>query len=355
MTNTNSFAMTVHEPIGIVGCIIPWNFPIVMLAWKWAPLIACGCTCVMKSSEKTPLTALMMCDLALKAGFPPGVLNVLSGTGPDAGDAICRHPDIAKVCFTGSSAVGHKIAEVAAQSPQLPRVTLELGGKSPLIVCEDADLDEAANVAHIGLFLNHGQCCCASSRILVHESVHDEFVKKCVAKAEAIKLGVEEGKDQGPQVDKLQFDKVMSYIQSGKDDGAKCMIGGARAGNKGYFVQPTVFADVKDNMKIAQEEIFGPVMQLMKYKTIEEAVERANATNYGLAAGICGKDIGKVMGIAKRLNAGTVWINCYDDFDAAIPFGGFKASGYGREKSEYALKNFTEVKCIQFPIANIQA
>jgi|UniRef100_A0A6T1ZL54 aldehyde dehydrogenase (NAD+) len=355
VTNTNSFAMTVHEPIGIVGCIIPWNFPIVMLAWKWAPLIACGCTCVMKSSEKTPLTALMMCDLALKAGFPPGVLNVLSGMGPDAGDAICRHPDIAKVCFTGSSAVGHKIAEVAAQSPQLPRVTLELGGKSPLIVCEDADLDEAANVAHIGLFLNHGQCCCASSRILVHESVHDEFVKKCVAKAEAIKLGVEEGKDQGPQVDKLQFDKVMSYIQSGKDDGAKCMIGGARAGNKGYFVQPTVFADVKDNMKIAQEEIFGPVMQLMKYKTIEEAVERANATNYGLAAGICGKDIGKVMGIAKRLNAGTVWINCYDDFDAAIPFGGFKASGYGREKSEYALKNFTEVKCIQFPIANIQA
>jgi aldehyde dehydrogenase (NAD+) len=346
--NTGHFAMTVHEPVGVVGCVIPWNFPILMLVWKWAPLLACGCTCVMKSSEKTPLTALMMCDLAHEAGFPPGVLNVMSGFGPGCGEAICKHMDVDKVCFTGSSVVGHKIIGMAGES-NMKRVTLELGGKSPLIIMEDADLDKAADVAHVGLFLNHGQCCCASSRIFVHANVADKFAEKAVERAKGIKLGTKEGDNQGPQVDKIQFDKIMNYIQSGKDEGAECILGGGRSGEKGYYVEPTVFKNVKDDMKIAKEEIFGPVMQLMTFTTTEEAIERANNTNYGLAAGVCGTNIAELFGVARRLQSGTVWINCYDDFDAAIPFGGYKESGWGREKSEYALENYTEVKCIQFP------
>ncbi|CAD7962752.1 unnamed protein product [Amoebophrya sp. A120] len=350
----HTFAMTVHEPVGVVGCVIPWNFPILMLAWKWGPLLAAGCTCVMKSSEKTPLTALMMCDLAKQAGFPPGVLNVISGYGPGCGDAIVKHPDIAKICFTGSSLVGHKIVEMSGQG-NLKKVTLELGGKSSLIITEDADLDQAAAVAHVGLFLNQGQCCCASSRILVHESIYDAFAAKCVARAEQVTMGTKEGCEQGPQVDKIQFDRILNYIAGGKEQGAKCLTGGERRGDCGYFIKPTVFGDVTDDMTIAKEEIFGPVMQLQKYSSIEDAVTRANRTHYGLAAGVCCTDIGKAMGIARRLEAGTVWINCYDNFDAAVPFGGYKESGWGREKSEYALENFTEVKCIMFPMANVQA
>merc|ERR1712113_919230 len=259
--------------------------------------------------------------------------------------------DVDKECFTGSSAVGHKIIMMAAQS-NMKRVTLELGGKSPMIVCEDADLDQAVDAADFGLFFNAGQCCCASSRLLVEETIYDEFVKKCVEKAKAKKLTSPQSADcsQGPQVDKIQFDKILGYIESGKKEGATLMCGGAQEGTKGFYVQPTVFGDVKDDMKIAKEEIFGPVMQCMKFKTIEEAVERANNTVYGLAAGVCSRDIGKAMGIAKQLKAGTVWINCWDQFDDATPFGGYKTSGWGREKSEYALENFTEVKCIQFPI-----
>jgi len=353
-SNVHSCLMTVHEPVGVVGCIIPWNFPILMLTWKWAPLLACGCTCVMKSSEKTPLTALMMCDLAKKAGFPAGVVNVVSGFGMPAGDAIARHPDINKVCFTGSSAIGHRIVEAAGQT-NLKRVTLELGGKSPLIICDDADLDQAADTAHVGLFLNHGQCCCASSRIMVDEKVYDAFAAKCIEKARAISLGTGDGCSQGPQVDRIQFDKILGYIEKGKAEGATCALGGARHGEKGFYVQPTIFTDVEDGMTIAKEEIFGPVMQLMKFKTIEEAIQRANSLEYGLAAGVCSTNIAKAMGIARRLQNGTVWINMYDDFDAASPFGGYKASGWGREKSEYALENFTEVKTIHFPITNYEA
>jgi len=269
----------------------------------------------------------------------------------DAGELVARHMDVDKVCFTGSSAVGLKIIEMAAQS-NMKRVTLELGGKSPMIVCEDADLDQAVDAADFGLFFNAGQCCCASSRLLVEESIYDEFVKKCVEKAKAKKLTSPQSADcsQGPQVDKIQFDKILGYIESGKKEGATLHCGGAQEGTKGFYVQPTVFGDVKDDMKIAKEEIFGPVMQCMKFKTVEEAIERANNTVYGLAAGVCSRDIGKAMGIAKQLKAGTVWINCWDQFDDATPFGGYKTSGWGREKSEYALENFTEVKCIQFPI-----
>jgi len=336
----NHFAMTVHEPVGVVGCIIPWNYPLLMMAWKLAPLLACGCTCVLKSSEKTPLSALLMCQLIQEAGFPAGVVNVINGDGA-TGALIAQHMDVDKVCFTGSSAVGHKIIQMSASS-NMKRVTLELGGKSPLIVCADADLDEAASVAASGLFFNNGQCCCASSRILVQDTIYADFVKKCTEKAPGVW--------QGPVVDKVQFDKVMGYIESGKKQGAKVEIGGARDGDKGFFIQPTVFSNVTDDMTIAKEEIFGPVLQCMQFSTIDEAVERANNTVFGLAAGVMSRDIGRAMSIAKRLQAGSVWINTWNQFDDAVPFGGYKTSGWGREKSEYALENFTEVKCIQFPL-----
>jgi len=349
------FSMTIHEPIGVCGMIIPWNFPLLMQAWKLAPALAMGCTCVMKLSEKTPLSGLMICHLIKEAGFPPGVVNIINGPGT-TGDIIARHMDISKVAFTGSSAVGHKIV-VAAGESNLKKVTLELGGKSPLIICKDADLDQAAVAAHVGLFINMGQCCCASSRVFVHEDVHDAFLEKVMMHAKKLRTQGDTTSettvpicDLGPQVDKIQFDKILGYISSGKSEGATVALGGDRLGDKGYFVQPTIFTDVKDDMKIAKEEIFGPVMQMLKFKTLDEAIERANNTCYGLAAGICTRDIGTAMSSAKDLDAGTVWINCYDNFDMACPFGGYKSSGWGREKGEYALENYTQVKCITFPL-----
>lgn len=354
--SSDIFSFTWHEPVGVVGAIIPWNFPLLMQAWKLGPALAMGCTVVMKLSEKTPLSGLLMCDLIKEAGFPPGVVNVVNGYGPTTGNAIAAHPDIRKVAFTGSSAVGHKIAETSAKT-NLKRCTLELGGKSAMIICKDADLDQAAQAAHIGLFVNMGQCCCASSRIFVQEDVHDAFVAKVVAMAKRLRTQGDTTSetdvpicDLGPQVDKIQFDKVLGYIEAGKQEGAKVATGGGRQGHKGYYVQPTVFTEVTDNMKIATEEIFGPVMQLLKFKTLEEAIQRANKTHYGLAAGICTRDIGTALAAARDLEAGTVWINCYDNFDMAAPFGGFKQSGWGREKGEYALQNYTEVKCVMVPM-----
>lgn len=354
--SSDIFSFTWHEPVGVVGAIIPWNFPLLMQAWKLGPALAMGCTVVMKLSEKTPLSGLLMCDLIKEAGFPPGVVNVVNGYGPTTGNAIAAHPDIRKVAFTGSSAVGHKIAETSAKT-NLKRCTLELGGKSAMIICKDADLDQAAQAAHIGLFVNMGQCCCASSRIFVQEDVHDAFVGKVVAMAKRLRTQGDTTSetdvpicDLGPQVDKIQFDKVLGYIEAGKQEGAKVATGGGRQGHKGYYVQPTVFTEVTDNMKIATEEIFGPVMQLLKFKTLEEAIQRANKTHYGLAAGICTRDIGTALAAARDLEAGTVWINCYDNFDMAAPFGGFKQSGWGREKGEYALQNYTEVKCVMVPM-----
>jgi len=353
---SKTLCFTMHQPIGVVGQIIPWNFPLLMQAWKLGPALAMGCTIVMKLSEKTPLSGLLMCDLIKEAGFPPGVVNIVNGFGPTTGEAIARHPDVRKIAFTGSSMVGHKIVEAAAQT-NLKKVTLELGGKSPMIICKDADLDQAVTACHIGLFINMGQCCCASSRIFVHEDIHDAFVAKVVAMAKRLRSQGDTTSDTdipicdlGPQVDKIQFDKVMSYIKAGKEGGATCAFGGERLGNKGYFVQPTVFTEVTDDMKIAKEEIFGPVMQLLKFKTLDEAIKRANNTHYGLAAGICTRDVGTAMSAAKDLDAGTVWINCYDNFDMAAPFGGTKESGWGREKGEYALENYTEVKCVMMPM-----
>jgi len=341
------FCYTRHEPVGVVGQIIPWNFPILMQAWKLAPALATGNTVVMKPAEQTPLTALRVSELIAEAGFPDGVVNMLPGYGPTAGAAIARHMDVDKVAFTGSTEVGHLIMEAAAQT-NLKRVTLELGGKSPNIVFADADMDAAIEGSHFGLFFNQGQCCCAGSRVFVEEKAYDEFVDRSAARANARVVGdpFDARTEQGPQVDDIQFEKVMGYIESGKQEGARLVAGGDRAGDRGYFVQPTVFADVRDNMKIAEEEIFGPVMSIIKFRDIDEVTDRANKTMYGLAGAVWTRDISKALAIANNVRAGTMWVNCYDVFDAAAPFGGFKQSGIGRELGEYGLQQYTEVKTV---------
>jgi aldehyde dehydrogenase (NAD+) len=343
----NYFCYTRLEPVGVVGQIIPWNFPLLMQAWKLGPALACGNTVVMKPAEQTPLTALRVGELILEAGFPEGVVNLLPGYGPTAGQAIARHMDVDKVAFTGSTEVGHLIMEAAAQT-NLKRVTLELGGKSPNIVFADADMDKAIEGSHFALFFNQGQCCCAGSRLFVERKAYDEFVDRSVDRAKRRTVGdpFSPNTEQGPQVDQDQFNKVMSYIESGKREGASLKCGGDRVGDKGYFVAPTVFADVGDNMKIAQEEIFGPVMSIIPFESIDEVVQRANNTMYGLAAAVWTRDITKAHAIAGSVRAGTVWVNCYDVFDAGAPFGGFKQSGIGRELGEYGLQQYTEVKTI---------
>ncbi len=341
------FCYTRHEPVGVVGQIIPWNFPLLMQAWKLAPALATGNTVVLKTAEQTPLSALRIGELIIEAGFPPGVVNILSGYGPTAGAAISHHMDIDKVAFTGSTEVGHLIMEAAAKS-NLKRVTLELGGKSPNIVFADADMNAAIAGSHNALFFNQGQCCCAGSRLFVEASCYDEFVERSVQRAKDRIVGdpFDDKTEQGPQVDQEQFNKVMGYIESGMREGAQVLCGGSQIGDKGYFIQPTVFADVRDDMKIAQEEIFGPVMSIIKFKDINEVIERANKTMYGLAAAVWTKDISKAHAIANSVRAGTVWVNCYDVFDAAAPFGGFKQSGIGRELGEYGLQQYTEIKTV---------
>ncbi|MBW4641641.1 MAG: aldehyde dehydrogenase family protein [Goleter apudmare HA4340-LM2] len=341
------FCYTRHEPVGVVGQIIPWNFPLLMQAWKLAPALATGNTVVMKTAEQAPLSALRVGELIIEAGFPPGVVNILSGYGPTAGAAIARHMDIDKVAFTGSTEVGHLIMEASAKS-NLKRVTLELGGKSPNIVFADADLHAAIAGAHNAIFFNQGQCCCAGSRLFVEEKCYDDFVARTVERAKRRIVGdpFDTTTEQGPQVDKDQFDRVLDYIESGRRGGAEMLCGGNQVGERGFFIAPTVFADVRDDMKIAQEEIFGPVMSIIKFKDIDEVIQRANATMYGLAAAVWTKDITKALAIANNVRAGTVWVNCYDVFDAAAPFGGFKQSGMGRELGEYGLQQYTEIKTV---------
>jgi aldehyde dehydrogenase (NAD+) len=341
------FCYTRHEPVGVVGQIIPWNFPMLMQAWKLAPALATGNTVIMKPAEQTPLSALRIGELIVEAGFPEGVVNILPGFGPTAGAAIASHIDVDKVAFTGSTEVGHLIMEAAAKS-NLKRVSLELGGKSPNIVFADTDVDDAVEGAHFGLFFNHGQCCCAGSRVFVEEKIYDQFVEKSGARARKRTVGdpFDPNTEQGPQVDQAQFDKVMGYIDSGRSEGAKLVCGGERVGDRGYFIQPTVFADVQDDMKIAQEEIFGPVMSIIPFKSVDEVVARANRTNYGLAAAVWTRDIKKAHAIANSVRAGTVWVNCYNVLDPRSPFGGFKQSGIGRELGEYGLQQYTEVKSV---------
>jgi len=341
------FCYTRLEPVGVVGQIIPWNFPLLMQAWKLAPALAAGNTIVLKPAEQTPLTALRVGELIVEAGFPAGVVNILPGYGPTAGAAIANHMDVDKVAFTGSTEVGHLIMEAAAKS-NLKRVTLELGGKSPNIVFADADMEQAIEGSHFALFFNQGQCCCAGSRLFVEEKGYDEFVEKSVARARKRTVGdpFDRKTEQGPQVDDIQFDKVMSYIEAGKREGASLLCGGNRVGDRGYFIEPTVFADVQDEMKIAREEIFGPVMTIIKFRDLDEVIDRANKTMYGLAAAVWTRDVTKALAIANNVRAGTVWVNCYDVFDAAAPFGGFKQSGMGRELGEYGLQQYTEVKTV---------
>jgi aldehyde dehydrogenase (NAD+) len=341
------FCYTKHEPVGVVGQIIPWNFPLLMTAWKWAPALATGCTIVLKPAEQTPLTALRMAALAQEADIPDGVINVVPGFGPTAGAAITSHMDIDKVAFTGEGSTGQLVMQAAAKS-NLKRVSLELGGKSPNVVFADADLDAAVEGAYFGLFFNQGQCCCAGSRLFVEEKIHDAFVEKLVARAKKQRIGdpFDMATTQGPQISQEQCDRIMGYIDIGISEGANLLSGGKRVGNKGYFIQPTIFDGVKDNMRIAKEEIFGPVMNILKFKDVDEVVQRGNKTFYGLAAAIWTKDITKAHRLANSLRAGTVWVNCYDVFDAAAPFGGFKMSGIGRELGEYALSLYTEVKTV---------
>jgi len=341
------FCYTRHEPIGVVGQIIPWNFPLLMQAWKLAPALAAGNTIVMKPAEQTPLTALYVAQLIKEAGFPSGVVNVVPGYGPTAGAAISGHMDIDKVAFTGSTEVGKMIQQAAAQS-NLKNVTLELGGKSPHVIFDDCNIEEAVELSHFGLFFNQGQCCIAGSRVFVQDTIYDEFVRRSVERAKKRTVGSpwDSGTEQGPQVDQEQFTKILELIKSGKEEGAKMHCGGERHGEKGYFIQPTVFSDVQDNMRIATEEIFGPVMQIMKFKTMDEVIERANNSAYGLGAAVNTKDLNKALTFSHGVRAGTVWVNCYDVFCAQAPFGGYKMSGAGRELGEYGLQQYSEIKTV---------
>ena len=340
------FTYTRREPVGVAGQIIPWNFPLLMVAWKWGPALAAGCTVVMKPAEQTPLTCLRMARLAQKAGIPDGVINIVPGYGPTAGAALVKHPGVDKIAFTGEYRTAQIIMQDAA--PTLKRLTFELGGKSPNIVFADADLDAAAMGAHFGLYFNQGQCCCAGSRLFVEDKVHDKFVDKLVGMNKTRKLGdpLDPATEQGPQVDQAQFDKIMGYIDRGKKEGAKCLTGGKRHGDRGYFIEPTLFGEVRDEMAIAKDEIFGPVLSVLRFKDIDEIVRRANNTTYGLAAAVWTRDIAKAHRLAAAIKAGTVWINCYDVFDAAAPFGGFKMSGMGRELGEKGLDAYTETKTV---------
>jgi aldehyde dehydrogenase (NAD+) len=340
------FCYTRREPVGVVGQIIPWNFPALMAAWKWGPALAAGCTIVMKPAEQTPLSCLRMAKLAQEAGIPDGVISVVPGYGPTAGAAIVKHPGVDKIAFTGEMATAKIIQREAANT--MKRLTFELGGKSPNVIFADADLDTAVDGAHFALYFNQGQCCCAGSRLFVEQKVYDEVVDRLAEKNKETTVGdpFDPNTKQGPQVDQAQFDKIMQYVEYGKQDGASCVSGGNRVGSKGYFVEPTLFANVTDDMRIARDEIFGPVLSVLKFKDTGEMVRRANDTNFGLAAAVWTRDVAKAHRFAKEVRAGTIWVNCYDVFDAAAPFGGFKQSGLGRELGEAGLDAYTESKTV---------
>lgn len=341
------FSYTRRDPVGVVGQIIPWNYPLSMLSWKWGPALAAGCTIVMKPAEQTPLTALYMAALSKEAGFPDGVVNVVSGFGPTAGGAISSHPDIRKVAFTGSVEVG-KVIMAAAATSNLKKVSLELGGKSPLVICEDANIDQAAMIAYMGVFENAGQCCIAATRTFVHESIYDKFVQKAaeLAKARKVANPFTAGAVQGPQIDDTQFKKILNYVEVGQKEGAKLVTGGKRVGTEGYFIEPTIFANVTDDMTIAKEEIFGPVQSIIKFSTLEEVIERANNTAFGLAAGIVTNDLNKALMFSHAVEAGSVWVNTYLAVVNQAPFGGYKQSGIGRELGKHSLEGYLETKAI---------
>lgn len=344
-------AYTLLEPVGVVGLIIPWNFPSIMFGMKVGPALAAGCTMILKPAEQTSLSALYYAHLAKLAGIPNGVLNIVTGFGPTAGEAISSHMDIDMLSFTGSTEVGRKIMLGAAES-NLKQVSLELGGKSPLLIFDDADVNEATELAFAAVTFNKGEICVAGSRVLVQEGIYDKLVKKLEEKAKNWVVGdpFNPNVHQGPQVDKKQFDKVLSYIEHGKRQGATLLTGGKRVGDKGYYIEPTIFIDVKEDMKIVKEEIFGPVMALMNFKTVEEGIKIANNTKYGLAAGIVTKNINIANTVSRSIRAGVIWINCYFAFDIDCPYGGYKMSGFGRDYGVDALHKYLQTKSVVTPI-----
>ncbi len=340
-------SFTRPEPIGVVGQIIPWNFPLLMAAWKLAPALATGCTVVLKVAEETPLSALRLGELLLEAGLPDGVVNIVPGFGETAGAALAAHPGVDKVAFTGSTEVGRLIVQAASRD--LKKVSLELGGKSPNIILDDSDIDEAVAGATAGIFFNHGQCCNAGSRLFVQQKIFDKVVSGIAANAEKIKLGagMDPETEMGPLVSAVQHGRVTGYLKAGMDEGARALTGGSALNRDGFFVRPTVLVDTRPEMKVVREEIFGPVLVATPFKEADDKlIASANDTIYGLAAGVWTRDIAKANQIANRLKAGTVWINCYHVFDSALPFGGYKQSGWGREMGQAVLSNYLETKAI---------
>ncbi|EWC44651.1 aldehyde dehydrogenase [Drechslerella stenobrocha 248] len=346
-TSPQKFAYVRHEPIGVCAQIIPWNYPLLMAAWKLGPALATGNVVIMKSAEQTPLSVLYLATLVKEAGFPPGVVNIISGYGKSAGAALVQHLGVDKVAFTGSTFTGKQIMKMA--SVNLKNITLETGGKSPNIIFEDAELDQAVKWTHSGIMGNMGQVCTATSRVYVQESIYDNFIeefKKYVAEVNVVGDPFDETTYQGPQVSKVQHDKILGYIDAGLSEGARLVSGGKRHGDKGYFIQPTIFADVKDHMTISREEIFGPFVCFSSFKTEEEVIARANDTAYGLGAALFTRDLERAHKVAAKLESGMVWINSSNDSHFGIPFGGVKQSGIGRELGEYGLQAYTQAKAV---------
>ena len=342
---------TLREPVGVVGAIVPWNYPVCIATWKVAPALACGCSVVLKPSELTPLTALKLAELCVEAGIPEGVLNVITGCGATAGEAMGRHMDIDKISFTGSIKTARALLKASAES-NLKRLSLELGGKNPNIVFPDCDFDQAVEAAFWGIYANKGEVCSSGSRLLVHRAVHDQFMEKLVDRAKAMKVGdpFDASSEMGSQISAQQMERILGYVRAGCEEGARLGCGGGQdkdgAKAKGLFMQPTIFTDVTPDMKIAQEEIFGPVLAAMRFEDEEEAVEIANGTIYGLVSAVWTRDIRVAHRMAARIKAGSVWINTYNGFDTASPFGGYKQSGFGRDLGSYALEQYTNVKSV---------
>ncbi len=352
--NPNFFNYTLREPVGVVGQIIPWNFPMLMMAWKWGPALACGNTVVLKPAEQTPLSALRIGELALEAGFPEGVVNIVTGLGPDsAGQFLANHMDVDKIAFTGEDRTGQEI--VKASTNNLKRVSLELGGKAPNIVFADADIDAAVKGAITGIFFNQGQVCCAGSRLFLEKKVHDEFMTKLLERVGKMKQGpgLDDKTHIGPQVSKEQQERILNYVQIAQKEGAKLVCGGERPEDlkKGYFVKPTIFTGVNNEMRIAQEEVFGPLLAVIPFNSVEEVAEQANKTKFGLSGAVWTSDVKKAHRLAARIQAGTIWVNCYNAFDPAVPFGGYKMSGYGRELGKHSIELYTQIKSVWVNLA----
>ncbi|HZF25755.1 MAG TPA: aldehyde dehydrogenase family protein [Steroidobacteraceae bacterium] len=337
---------TSREPVGVCAQIVPWNFPLAMAAWKLAPALAAGCTCVLKPAEQTPLSALRLGELVMEAGFPPGVVNIITGLGETAGAALVAHPDVDKIAFTGSTSVGKIINKSATDT--LKRVSLELGGKSPVVVFPDADVNAAIGGASNAIFFNHGQVCCAGSRLYAHRKVFDQMVEGISGAAKSIKLGpgLDPKTQMGPLISKEQQDRVLSYIESGKSQGASVVVGGGAPAHDGYYVEPTVLVNVKPDMRVVREEIFGPVLVAQRFDDVDEIAALANDTEFGLAASVWSKDLSIVQRIVPKIKAGTVWVNCHNFLDPNMPFGGYKQSGFGREHGRHGIELYTEIKSV---------